>query len=135
MLDGSLDRHQVGLDPTPPQQMPPDRSLWTPPKDKHRTRSLPVSVYKRPTTTVTTSRRLIKKSIKTLSKDSKYPNINPPMPPSQVPIVPQFDPLTGSKDPPFYTNHPQSCRTHYEARICRHSFQYQRIRERAEGGY
>ena len=47
--------HQVGLDPTPQPQTPPDRSPRTPPKDKLRTHSLPVSVYKCPTTTVTTS--------------------------------------------------------------------------------
>ena len=79
--------HQVGLDPTPLPQTPPDRSSQTPSRDKHRTHSLPVSVYK-PTTTVTTSQQLIKKSIKTLSKEPKYPNTNPPMSPSQVPIVP-----------------------------------------------
>ena len=98
--------HQVGLNLTPAQQTPPDRNPQTPPKNKPRTRSLPVSVCKHPTTMVTTSRWLIKKSIKTLSKDSKYPNMNPPMPPSQVPIVPQFDPLTGLKDPPFIPTTP-----------------------------
>ena len=48
-----------------------------------------------------TFRKLVKRSIKTLNKDSPQSLLDPKIPPSQVPIVPQFDPLTGSKDPPF----------------------------------
>ena len=49
----------------------------------------------------TTSRKLLKRSIKSLNKNSPQSSIDHKIPPSQVPIVPQFDPLTGSKDPPF----------------------------------
>ena len=49
----------------------------------------------------TTSHKLIKRSIKTLNKDSPQPLLDHKIPPLQVPIVPQFDPLSGSKDPPF----------------------------------
>ena len=59
------------------------------------------SVQKHTPVSFTTSRKLIKRSIKTLNKDSPQSSIDHKIPPSPVPIVPQFDPLTGSKDPPF----------------------------------
>ena len=49
----------------------------------------------------TTSHKLVKRSIKSLNKDSPQPLLDPKIPPLQVPMVLQFDPLTGSKDPPF----------------------------------
>ena len=49
----------------------------------------------------TTSHKLVKRSIKTLNKDSPQSSLDHKIPPSQVPIVPRFDPLTGSKDPLF----------------------------------
>ena len=48
-----------------------------------------------------TSCKLVKRSIKALNKDSFQLSLDHKIPPSQVPIVPQFDPLTGSKEPPF----------------------------------
>ena len=59
------------------------------------------TVQKRTPVSFTTSRKLINRSIKTLNKDSPQPSLDHKIPPSQVPIVPQFDPLSGSKDPPF----------------------------------
>ena len=58
-------------------------------------------VQKRTQVSFTTSHKLIKRSIKTLNKDSSQSLVDHKISPSPVPIVPQFDPLTGSKDPPF----------------------------------
>ena len=93
--------HQVGLKPTPPQLAPPGQGPSTSIRSEHKTRSLPIPVPKHPLTAVTVSQWLVKRSMKTLSKDLSSPNTDPKMPPSPVPIVPQFDPLTGSRDPPF----------------------------------
>ena len=59
------------------------------------------TVQKHTPVSFTTSLKLLKRSIKTLNKDSPQSSIVHKIPPSQVPIVPRFDPLTGSKDPPF----------------------------------
>ena len=59
------------------------------------------TVQKRAPVSFATSRKLVKRSIKTLNKDSPQPLLDHKIPPLQVPIVPQFNPLTGSKDPPF----------------------------------
>ena len=59
------------------------------------------TVQKHAPVSFTTSCKLVKRSIKTLNKDSPQPSLDPKILPSQVPIVPRFDPLTGSKDPLF----------------------------------
>ena len=98
--------HSKQLDPhCKPEHQTKIAPATTHPSTTQRTRPRmdpsSTSVQKHTPVSFTTSRKLIKRSIKTLNKDSPQSSIDHKIPPLLVPIVPWFDPLTGSKDPPF----------------------------------